>query len=129
MAGISPGQIGGIVAHGTGTPTNDGVEIDALRLAFGTVPLPPLTSLKAAIGHSQAGAGATALAAAIMMLNKGIMPGTASLHEVDPALGDVDVVSSPRAIAQPCLLINAFGFGGNNCVFVVADQALAWRLP
>lgn len=128
MSKVAPDRIGGIVAHGTGTPTNDSVEVEALRLAFGTQRLPPLTSLKGAIGHSQAGAGASALLAAVLGLENGMMPGTAGVDESDPLLGSIDVTSRARPIEQRCLMINAFGFGGNNCVLVVADESFASRL-
>ena len=85
-------------------------------------------SLKAAIGHSQAGAGASALLAAILSLKNGMMPGTAGLDEADPLLGSIDVTSQLRPLEQPCLMINAFGFGGNNCVFIVGDESFASRL-
>lgn len=128
MSKVAPDLIGGIVTHGTGTPTNDSVEIEALRLVFGASPLPPLMSLKAAIGHSQAGAGASALLAAILSLKNGIMPGTARLDGADPLLGSIDATAQPRPLGQRCLMINAFGFGGNNCVFIVGDEAFASRV-
>ena len=129
MSRVVPGQIGGIVAHGTGTPVNDGVEVEALRLVFGTTPLPPMMSLKGAIGHSQAGAGASALLAVVLSLKYGVLPGTAGLQGIDPLLGSIRVASDVRPIEQRCLMVNAFGFGGNNCVLIVADESFAARQP
>lgn len=128
MSGVAPERIGGIIAHGTGTPTNDSVEVEALRTVFGQVPLPPLLSIKAAIGHSQAGAGASALLAALLSLEHGVMPGTAGVNEADPLLGTIDITSQTRPIEQRCLMINAFGFGGNNCVLIVGDESFASRV-
>lgn len=121
-AQVSPVEISGVIAHGTGTPTNDKVEIEAMRDVFGDVPLPPVTSVKSAIGHAQGGAGAISLLAALLSLKHGELPGITHLGEVDPALGAVSVSARPTPLEGSCLMVNAFGFGGNNCVMIVADE-------
>ncbi len=121
-ANVEPSDIAGIIAHGTGTPTNDKIEVEALRNVFGEVPLPPLTSVKSALGHAQGGAGSIALYAALAALERGYLPGVSHLNEIDPALGDLPVKASPIVLKGGCLMVNAFGFGGNNCVMIVATQ-------
>lgn len=123
-SGLSARQIGAVFTHGTGTQANDLAEVSALRAAFGDVALPPLTSIKSVLGHSQAAAGAFSLLAAVLALAHGKVPPTAGQGLVDPALGEVDVVHHEgRAIAARDLLVNAFGFGGNNCVLTVTDES------
>lgn len=124
MGGTAPGEVGGIFAHATGTQANDAAEVAALRAAFGTDGLPPLTAVKSVMGHPQAGAGAMSLVAAVLALENAWLPPTAGLDGLDPALGGVDVVTGAgRALAKRHLMVDAFGFGGNNCVMTVAGRA------
>lgn len=123
-SGLSAQRIGAVFTHGTGTQANDLAEVAALRTAFGDVALPPLTSIKSVLGHSQAAAGAFSLLAAVLALGHATVPPTAGLGQIDPALLEVDVVHHEgRAIVARDLLVNAFGFGGNNCVLTVTDDS------
>ncbi|NRR32703.1 beta-ketoacyl synthase [Oxalobacteraceae bacterium] len=125
-SGLEAGQLGGIITHGTGSVTNDQVELAALRELFGAQPLPPLTSIKGALGHPQAAAGAFALLAAVLALRHGALPPIAGVAGADPALGQFDpVLGAARPLAAPYLMVDAFGFGGNNCAMIVASAALA----
>ncbi|MEX3628165.1 MAG: beta-ketoacyl synthase N-terminal-like domain-containing protein [Burkholderia sp.] len=118
----------GVFAHGTGTPTNDVAEIAALRSAFaavyGSQALPPITSIKSTLGHPQAAAGAFSLIAASLALAHRQLPPTANLDAPDPALGDAVVCAAAGCpLDGNSVLVDACGFGGNNCVMVLADPA------
>jgi 3-oxoacyl-(acyl-carrier-protein) synthase len=40
---------------------------------------------------------------------------------IDPGLGQVDVVANrSRPLSSKYLMVNAFGFGGNNAVMVIS---------
>lgn len=119
--------LGGVFAHGTGTVANDAAEVAALRAAFDTAAVPPVTSIKSVLGHPQAAAGAFSLLAAILALDHACLPATAGLDRVDPELNGLDVVSDAGTpLARGNVMVNAFGFGGNNCVMIVSDaRALA----
>lgn len=125
-SGLVPASVGGVIAHGTGTPVNDVSELRALRVAFGDVELPPVTSIKAVMGHSQAAAGSFSLLAALLALKTGQLPATAGLRSLDPALSGIEVVQQAGGVLRNnAVLVNAFGFGGNNCALVVSDRAPA----
>src|SRR5262249_5444243 len=99
-SGLATGAVGGIFAHGTGTPSNDSNEVAALRAAFGRDDLPPITAIKSVVGHSQAAAGAFSLLAALLALEKSSLPPTAGVEPLDPQLGGLDGVNNggrPRA--------------------------------
>ena len=124
MSGLERDAIGGIFGHATGTQTNDAAEVAALRAAFGTHDLPPITAVKSVMGHPQAGAGAMPLLGAVLALEKSELPATAGVDEIDPALDGVDIVTGGgRKLVKKNLMVNAFGFGGNNCVMTVSDLA------
>lgn len=117
-AGLEPGHIGHINAHGTSTPLNDAAEAEAIRKVFGDN-APPVTSCKGVFGHMIAGAGAAEAIAALLSIEEGIVPPTANLEELGDDIG-LDVVSgAPRSIGSKPVVSNSFGFGGHNAVLVL----------
>jgi len=112
-AQLNPTDIDYINAHGTGTPLGDDAEYQAVRRVFGTNTA--ISSIKGALGHTIAAAGAVEAAACIAALNGGWIPGTQGLKQ--PAF-DMDFVTQPRADMPKNILSNSFGFGGQNCSLV-----------
>lgn len=119
-ARLQPGDLGYINAHGTGTPLNDPAEVQAIRRALGpAAETIPVSSIKGAVGHLMAAAGAMELAACLMPLLEGVLPGTANHHERDPAC-DLDIIGeAPRCARVDAVLSNSFGFGGQNASVVL----------
>ena len=115
-ASLAPEAIGYINAHGTGTPSNDPTEVDAIRSVFDRPPL--VSSTKSMHGHALGAAGAIEAAATILALENAILPPTANFTEPDPAC-DLDVVANhARRCAVEYALSNSFAFGGLNAVLV-----------
>jgi 3-oxoacyl-[acyl-carrier-protein] synthase II len=112
-ARLAPADVGYINAHGTGTPSNDLAEARAIFDLFG--PEAPLTgSIKGALGHGMAAAGAIEAAACLLPLLRGVVPGTAG-HEVsDPDLPIAVLGERPHLASPAVVLSNSFGFGGQN---------------
>jgi 3-oxoacyl-[acyl-carrier-protein] synthase II len=112
-AAMAPGEIGYVNAHGTGTPQNDRIEALALARVFGEGRV-LVSSSKSLVGHTMAAAGSVEAVATILALEHGLVPPTANLTEIDPAV-PFDCV--PR-VARPAdlwaALSNSFGFGGQN---------------
>lgn len=118
-AGLAPGDIGAVNAHGTSTPKGDRVEIECLRSVFGTdLSRIPISANKSQIGHSLGAAAAIEAILGIEALQQGLVLPTAN-HRPDPEFDDVDVVpDQTRRHAHEFVLSNAFGFGGTNCCIV-----------
>lgn len=115
-AQLQPSDIGYVNAHGTGTPLNDVAEANAIRSLFGDV---PVSSIKGAVGHLMAAAGAIELAACLLPLNHDVLPGTAHFDEPDPEC-PVNVIGQTPLIARVnYVLSNSFGFGGQNISVVL----------
>ena len=114
-AGLGPGDIGYVNAHGTGTLLNDRSETRAIRAVFGEAP-PPVSSTKAMHGHAIGATGALEAVACIQALTEGILPPTVGFQAPDPvcALDVVANVARPARVAA--VLSNAFAFGGLNAV-------------
>ncbi|MEU5083592.1 MULTISPECIES: beta-ketoacyl-[acyl-carrier-protein] synthase family protein [Streptomyces] len=118
-AGITPDEIDYICAHGTGTPTNDSTEVQAVRQVFGDR-LPPISSIKSMLGHTMGAASGFGAIACCKALEQGFLPPTANLVEIDPELGQgVDCVPVRGRDARPRIVQNhGFAFGGNNVITV-----------
>lgn len=122
-SGLAPADIGYINAHGTGTPLNDPAECKAIRGAFGAhADRIAVSSIKGAIGHLMAAAGAIEVAACLLALERDILPGTANHGERDPEC-DLDIVVEPRHARVDALLSSSFGFGGQNAALVIGRVA------
>ncbi len=118
-AQLEPHAIAHINAHGTSTPLNDAAESEAVTKVFGAGAV-PVTSTKGITGHMIGAAGAVEAVAAILAMTKQLVPPTANLEMLDPAIA-LDVVhGDARAIALAPALSNSFGFGGHNASLIFA---------
>jgi len=119
-AGLRPESVGYINAHGTGTPLNDPAEAQAIRAALGAAAdRVPVSSIKGAVGHLMAAAGALELAACLLAFERDLVPGTAHHRMRDPEC-DLDIIGeAPRALRVDSVLSNSFGFGGQNASVIL----------
>ncbi len=118
-AGLFPGEVDCVNAHGTGTPKNDAVETAAIKEVLGERAYEiPVHAVKSMTGHLIAAAGAVEAAAAVLTLAKGAVPPTANLTRPDPQC-DLDYTAEGlRAFDGRTVLSNSFGFGGQNAALV-----------
>lgn len=118
-AGVEPAVVDYINAHGTGTPSNDVTEVEAIRAVFGAHAEKLLiSSTKSMHGHALGAAGALEAAATLAALEQGLVPPTANFVEPDPAC-NLDVVPNiARAAQLEWALSNSFAFGGLNAVLL-----------
>jgi 3-oxoacyl-[acyl-carrier-protein] synthase II len=115
-AGVSADAVGYVNAHGTGTPLGDKAECAAIARVFGD--RVPVSSIKGAIGHTIAAAGAVEAAACVAALEGGFLPGTVGLGRPDPTI-TARTLSGPADEAVDLVVSNSFGFGGQNCALVL----------
>jgi len=120
-AGLAPEQIGYVNAHGTGTPLNDPAECTAIRGALGE--RVAVSSIKGAVGHLMAAAGAIEIAASLLAFERDLLPGTAHHGELDPDCAADVIGPAPRAAHVEALISNSFGFGGQNASVVLGRAA------
>jgi 3-oxoacyl-[acyl-carrier-protein] synthase II len=120
-AGLSPADIHGINAHGTGTVVGDSVEAASIAAVFGTgAEAPWVHSSKSLHGHTLGASGAIELAACIAALKQGRLPATRNLVCPDESLPVHLVAGAARGLpAGANLLSNSFAFGGSNACLVV----------
>ncbi len=118
-AGLEPGDIDYINAHGTSTPLGDEIELGAVQRLLGPAAAKAtLSSTKGAIGHLLGAAGAVEAAFTVLALRDQIAPPTINLDNPSVAT-PIDLV--PK-VAKPMkidiAMSNSFGFGGTNASVV-----------
>jgi nodulation protein E len=116
-AGLSPGDVDYVNAHGTGTTANDPAETEALHRVFGShAEELAVSSTKSMHGHALGAASALELVAAVLAIHHDRIPPTANFTE--PGEGcDLDYVPNLARDKQVNVAIsNSFAFGGLNSV-------------
>jgi 3-oxoacyl-[acyl-carrier-protein] synthase II len=108
-------DVGYVNFHGTGTPLGDKAESQAVARVFG--PGVACSSIKGAVGHTIAAAGAVEAAACVIALQEGFLPGTVGLDEPDEL--PVTPLRAAREARPRAVLSNSFGFGGQNCALLL----------
>lgn len=119
-AGVEPGEIGYVSAHGTGTKYNDKLETLALKKALGARAREiPVVSIKSCVGHGMGAASALEVVAAVCAMARGRVPATINLEEPDPEC-DLDYCpDGPRDVDIRAALCNSAGIGGPNAAVVL----------
>jgi 3-oxoacyl-[acyl-carrier-protein] synthase II len=120
-AGLAPEAIDYVNTHGSATVLNDSTECRAIRTVLGRhAERVPISGTKGLHGHALGATGAMETAICALALDRGHLPGTANLVNLDPAC-DLDVIPPGGRDAQVGhLLCNAFGFGGVNASLLLS---------
>jgi 3-oxoacyl-[acyl-carrier-protein] synthase II len=119
-AGVSPGDVGYVNAHGTSTPAGDAAETRVLKLALGEEHAyeTPVSSTKGATGHCLGAAGAVEAIFTIFAVQRGVLPPTINYEVPDPEC-DLDYIpNEARRQDTEIGVSNSFGFGGHNACVV-----------
>jgi 3-oxoacyl-[acyl-carrier-protein] synthase II len=123
-AGLTPGDIGYINAHGTSTLLNDKIETLAVKSVFGEHAYRvPISSTKSVTGHLMGASGSLEAVICARVLNEGVLPPTINYEFPDPEC-DLDYVPNVARIATPMhVMSNSFGFGGHNATLILSRYA------
>jgi 3-oxoacyl-[acyl-carrier-protein] synthase II len=120
-AGVAADEVDYINLHGTGTRSNDPVEIDAVVAGFGSATRAiPMSSTKDRHGHAIAAAGIQELAVLCLCMEHGFVPCNVNLEHPIRAPSEVDLVMFENRLApiRTGVTVN-FAFGGVNTALVV----------
>jgi 3-oxoacyl-[acyl-carrier-protein] synthase II len=125
-AGIGPGDVDYINAHGTSTAANDATETLAIKTVMGDDAYRiPISSTKSMTGHLLGAAGALEAIASILAIRDAVIPPTINYQTPDPEC-DLDYVpNEPREAEIRHAMSNSFGFGGHNVSLVFAAPGAA----
>lgn len=119
-AGLKPGDVDYINAHGTSTPENDKMEAMSCAAVFGErMATIPISSNKSMIGHTLTAAGAVEAVISFMTIAHGRLPPTINYVNPDPAIALDVVPNTARDASVRTVISNSFGFGGQNTSLVL----------
>ncbi|SCD94759.1 type I polyketide synthase, partial [Streptomyces sp. OspMP-M43] len=133
-AGIAPGDLQYMEAHGTSTPVGDPIEANALAraLAVGRAPgaRAYVGSVKTNIGHTESAAGIAGLIKTVLSIEHRTIPPHINLENLNPAIDPAalpyEIPTRPTPWPEhegPARAgVNSFGFGGTNA-HVVLEEA------
>jgi 3-oxoacyl-[acyl-carrier-protein] synthase II len=120
QAGLEFSDVSYVNGHGTGTPANDQMERRVLRALCGDAAVPtPMSSTKAAIGHTLGAAGAIESAVCVLAIVEGMLPPTVNVGPTTPERLDI-VPGVGRPARVDVAMSNSYAFGGNNCSVIFA---------
>jgi 3-oxoacyl-[acyl-carrier-protein] synthase I len=114
-AALDPAEIDYINLHGTGTPSNDRSESQAVTSVFGATT--PCSSTKGATGHTLGAAGALEAVISSLSIRNNLMPGGVHTNRIDPML-TAHYIRENKHARVTRVLSNSFGFGGTNCSLI-----------
>jgi acyl transferase domain-containing protein/NADPH:quinone reductase-like Zn-dependent oxidoreductase/thioesterase domain-containing protein/acyl carrier protein len=131
QAGLSPGDIGYIEAHGTGTPLGDPIEMQALCEIFreagdGFRPC-YVSSVKANVGHMETVSGAAGLIKVVLMMQHEQIARQANFESLNPHINldgtrlliPQENIDWRRGVNPRIAGVSSFGFGGTNTHLIV----------
>lgn len=134
-AGIAPGTVGLIEAHGTATSIGDATEVKALTQVFGArdgaLPRIALGSVKSMISHLMPAAGIAALIKTALALYHRVLPPTLNVDAPNPELHLEQTSFYINSETRPWIHaaadtprragVSAFGFGGINAHVILEE--------
>jgi 3-oxoacyl-[acyl-carrier-protein] synthase II len=123
-AGIGPGDIQYVNAHGTSTPMGDEIELGAVERLFGNAAGGlAMSSTKSATGHLLGAAGAIEAIFSVLAMRDNVAPPTLNLDNPSVATAIDLVPHEAKRRNIDTVLSNSFGFGGTNASLVLRRVA------
>lgn len=118
-AGINPGDIDYINAHGTSTELNDKSETAAIKSVFEEYAYKlPISSTKSMTGHLLGASGGIEAIITALALAEGFLPPTINYKTPDPECDLNYIPNTGISASINYALSNSFGFGGHNASLV-----------
>ncbi|KAL4863050.1 hypothetical protein BDV12DRAFT_189962 [Aspergillus spectabilis] len=132
VAGLSnnPEDTPFVEVHGTGTPSGDPLELQAIANVFGGCQDTYIGSVKANVGHGEGASGLTSIIKAVMMLEARAIPPQVNFDTPNPKIPfeEARLVVPLEVIQWPAnrperISVNSFGITGANAHVIVESAA------
>ncbi len=119
-AGMAPGDVGHINAHGLSSTASDIAEARAIQDVFGDLAAKiPVTAFKSYVGNAAAGSGSIELAASLVGLRHGVILPTLNYETPDPECPLNVVAGKPRETTNRTFLkVNVTRMGQASAVVI-----------
>ena len=139
---LDPRLTGYFECHGTGTAIGDPLEVHAVADSMNQARQEAdgalhIGAVKTNIGHSEAASGLSAVIKAILIVERGIIPPTHGVTELNPAIDwkswqvrvSNEPIPFPSQLPIKRVSVNSFGYGGTNAHVIVESADSLLRLP
>ena len=118
-AQLNPDEVDLLLANGSGVPQDDRMEARAVESVFeNSLRNLKVSGVKPITGHLVYGSGGVELGAAALSLYEGVVPKLANFETPDPEC-DLPFVKKSAHTPVKRLILNSFGFGGQNASLVL----------
>jgi 3-oxoacyl-[acyl-carrier-protein] synthase II len=117
-AGVAPGEIGHVSAHGAATKMADLAEARAIARLFGPRRV-PVTALKGYMGNLVSGCGAVEAISSLIAVNRGRIPAVLNCDAPDPEMELDLVLRSPRPTRNPLFVSTNLTPNGQAAAIVI----------
>ncbi len=132
-AGVDPGSVGMVEAHGPGTPVGDPIEYASLAEVYGLDGPCALASVKTNFGHTQSAAGALGLMKAVLAVQHGVVPRNLHFTRLPDEMAQIQTNLFVPQTTMPWptknghqpprrAAVSSYGFSGTN-VHAIVEQA------
>ncbi|KAK7792286.1 hypothetical protein R5R35_011033 [Gryllus longicercus] len=137
-AGVDPGSVAFIEAHGTGTRVGDPEEVGSIDKVFclesGRQKPLLIGSVKSNLGHTEPVSGLCSIAKVIVAMEEGVIPPSINFRRPRKTIqglmeGRVKVVTEVTPWNGGVVVLNSFGFGGANAVVLLRSPTHAPPAP
>jgi 3-oxoacyl-[acyl-carrier-protein] synthase II len=121
-AGLAPGDVDHVNAHGGASRPGDPTEVRMLRAALGdeNAARVAVSATKSMHGHCMGATGALEAAITALAIQESVLPPTINLHQLDPECAGVDHVANVARPADVRVALSAsYGLGGHNAVLAL----------
>ena len=119
-AGVEPGDVEYINAHGTSTHHNDLFETRAIKAAFGEAAKNVIiNSTKSMIGHLLGAAGGVEFITCVKSLEEGFIHQTVGTKDTDEECDLNYAIGAPVEKEISYAMSNSLGFGGHNATLLI----------
>ncbi|MCD6534835.1 MAG: hypothetical protein J7L25_12310 [Deltaproteobacteria bacterium] len=109
-----------VKAHGTASNLNDLAEMCGMEQVFKV--LPPYLSLKPYLGHTLGGCGVAELLLMMESVDAGFIPASLNCKTLDSKFSQAPI-GNLMSVTSGHIMLNYFGFGGNNTSFIIEKTA------
>lgn len=120
-AGCSPGTLGFICPHGSGTVKGDRSELESMKLLLENESASvPVCALKAYTGHMGAASDLGEMVAGILALQEGVVPATQNFEAAEPGFECLAISAGLQPCRYPRFLTVSYGLGGQASAILVS---------
>lgn len=119
-SGVNKEDVDYISAHGTGTPSNDKAECQAIKTVFGDlIEKLSVSSIKSMLGHTMGAASALEAISCCIAMKESTIPPTINYETLDPECNINCVPNKLQRKEIKVALNNSLAFGGNNACLIL----------